>query len=198
MSHAVRLSPSGPVLTNDSGGPFQPGTGARLRLVEASTVMGGSQAVPAEPDVISPDGFGDPDALVLTLLSPKEALNYRANLVLDVINTSTNATGEIVLYLDVSVDGGATYTNRAKNVHLVGADVVPAEARQVQLNLSMTSGASLGVDDSVPSPSIKLRARANAPLGTHLFVSSLGTSDGGGSAVANLDGTIHMELEECF
>lgn len=197
MTHAVRLSPSGPVLANDDGGPFQPGAGARLRLAESTIVMGGSQAVPAEPDVISPDGFGDPDALVLTLASPKEALNYRASLVLDVINTSTNANGEVVLYLDVSTDGGSTYVNRAKNVHVVGADVAQHFARQVQLNLSMLSGADLGVDDSTPTATIKLRARANAPVGTLLFVSSLPTS-GGGSPVSGLDGTIHMQLEECF
>src|SRR6187549_359038 len=64
---AIRLSPSGPVIGNTEGGPLSFGPGARLRLSEANSVMGGSLALPTVPDVISPDGFGDIDAIVLTL-----------------------------------------------------------------------------------------------------------------------------------
>jgi hypothetical protein len=73
--------------------------------------MGGSQSIPSTRDVISPDGFGNPAALVLTLDAPKQALHYRANLSLDVINSATSPGGEVVLYLDVSVDGGTTFTS---------------------------------------------------------------------------------------
>lgn len=196
MSLPIRYSPSGAVIaTMDSG--------ARLRLVEANSTMGGSLAVPAVADVISPDGFGDVDALVLTLQTPKESCKYRAELSLDVYNTATNVEAEIVLYLDTSVDGGTVWTNRCKTSHLIDAlneaGATTKEARSVQANLVLISGESLGVDDSVPTASIKLRARASLPLGTgaSVLVSSLASS-GGGTPVTGLEGTIHMSFEECL
>ena len=190
----VRLSPSGPVI--GKGG--SPGPGARLRLTEATSVMGGSQAVPTVPDTISPDGFGAPTPLVVTLDAPKEALHYRANLALDVINSATSPGGEVVLYLDVSVDGGTSYTNRAKNAHVINAGLGNVEGRQMQVWLPLTLGSALGVSDASPPPSIKLRARANQVLGSSdVGVRSLATSDGG-SPVSGLNGTIHLELEECL
>ena len=190
----IRLSPSGPII----GKAGSPGPGARVRLTEASSVMGGSQAIPTDPDVISPDGFGAPAALVLTLDAPKEALHYRANLTLDVTNDSTSPGGEVVLYLDVSIDGGTTYTNRAKNAHHINATTTAREARQMQVWLPLTLGSALGVSDAAPPSSIKLRARANQVVGAiPTLVNSLATSDGA-APVAGLNGTIHMELEECL
>jgi hypothetical protein len=189
----IRLSPSGPII-----GKATPGPGARIRLTEATSVMGGSQAIPTVPDVISPDGFGNPTAVVLTLDAPKPDLHYRANLALDVINTSTNEGGEIVLYLDVSLDGGTSFTNRAKNVHIINATVEDVEARQMQVWFPLTLGSDLGISESTPPASIKLRARANRVVGTSaLMVSSLGTSNGD-VPVSDLNGSIHMELEECL
>jgi len=190
----IRLSPSGPII----GKATSPGPGARLRLTEATSTMGGSQAIPTVPDVISPGGFGSPSALVLTLDAPKEIHQYRANLALDVTNSATGTGGEVVLYLDVSIDGGTTYTNRAKNAHVVNAGLGSVEGRQMQVWLPLTLGSALGVSDATPTPSIKLRARANQVVGTtDLAVSSLATSDGG-TPVDGLNGTIHMELEECL
>jgi hypothetical protein len=159
--------------------------------------MGGSQSIPSTPDVISPDGFGNPAALVLTLDAPKQALHYRANLSLDVINSATSPGGEVVLYLDVSVDGGTTFTNRAKNVHAINSTTTAEEARPMQVWLPLTLGSDLGISDATPPASIKLRARANRAVGSGLLVSSLDTS-GSDSPVAGLNGTIHMELEECL
>lgn len=204
MNLPVRYSPSGAVILNSGGAPLSFGSGARLRLTEALSVMGGSLSVPEVADVISPDGFGDPDALVLTLDAPKQHLQYRAKLSLDVVNTSTNVGAEVVLYLDTSIDGGTTYTNRAKVVHVIDAQNetggTNAEGRNMDVYLPLILGTSLGVDDSEPTATIKLRARANLPVGdtTKVLVSSLATSGGGGDAVSGLTGTIHMELEECF
>jgi hypothetical protein len=189
----IRLSPSGPVI----GKASSPGPGARLRLTEATSVMGGSQAIPSVPDVISPDGFGVPNPLVLTLDAPKQALHYRANLSLDVNDSSTSPGGEVVLYLDVSLDGGTTYTNRAKNAHTINSTTTGVEGRPMQVWLPLTLGTDLGINDATPPASIKLRARANKTLGSGLTVSSLATSNGG-SPVSGLNGTIHMELEECL
>jgi hypothetical protein len=198
---AIRLAPSGPVIGNTDGGPLSFGPGARLRLTEANSVMGGSLALPTIPDVISPDGFGDPDAIVLTLLAPKAELKYRANLALDIQNISTNAGGECVLYLDMSIDGGATYVNVARNSHLVAAGVLgsaqPVSAsRQCELWCPQLTGASLGVISNTTA-SVKLRARAlAASANPNLLVNSPASS--GGIEVQGLSGTIHMELEECF
>lgn len=190
----VRLSPSGPVV----GKGNSPGFGARLRLVDTSSPMSGSQVIPTVPDAISPDGFGTQNPLVLTLDSPKENLHYRASLSLDVVNTSTNVGGEVVLYLDLSIDGGATYTTRAQNAHVINASLTGAEARQMQVWLPLIFGGSLGISDASPPPNIKLRARASQVEGTNaLSVNSLATSDGA-MPVTALNGTIHMELEECL
>jgi hypothetical protein len=200
MTLPVRYSPSGSPITNAGGAPLLFGPGARLRLTEAQSIMGGSLAIPAVADVISPDGFGDPDALVLTLSAPREQYQYRAKLSLDITNSSTNVGGEVVLYLDTSVDGGTTYTNRVKCVHLIDSiGTADLEARSADVYLPLILGTSLGVDDTAPTASIKLRARASMPVGSTglVQVSSLATSDGG-TPVTGLNGTIHMELEECL
>lgn len=189
----IRLSPSGPII----GKVTSTGAGARLRLTEATTPMAGSQAIPSDPDVISPDGFGVANPLVLTLDAPKEKLSYRANLSLDVINTSTNEGGEIVLYLDISLDGGANYTNRAKNLHIINSAPTDAEARQMQVWLPLTLGSALGISDAAPPGSIMLRARANRVVASGALVNSQSASQGS-SPITDLNGTIHMQLEECL
>lgn len=198
MNLPIRYSPSGAVIANADGGPLTPGSGMRLRLTEAMTVMGGSLAVPAAAAVVGPDGFAVATATVLTLDLPKEGLKYRAKLSLDLINTTTNVDAQVVLYLDVSLDGGATYTNRARSAHVVTPGNAGSGARNADVYIPMTLGADLGIDDSVPTPSIKLRARANLPLGTagDVLASSLAAS--GGTSVTSCNGTIHLELEECF
>jgi len=196
----VRLAPSGPPILNEAGGALEFGRGARLRLAEAVTPMTGDDSIPAEADLICPDGFGNADALTVTLTSPKASLNYRANLALDLANTSDTDEGEVVLFLEVSIDGGATYTTRAKNAHLIspGGEAITV-ARQAQVWMPLVSGAALGINDAAPPASIKVRARAGLVVGVEgtVFVNSLATS-GGGAPVAGLNGTIHLELEECF
>jgi hypothetical protein len=201
----IRLSPSGPVIGNTGGAPLGFGPGAILRLTEAQSVMSGTLIIPTIPGLICPDGFGQTDAIVLTLDAPKEALEYRANLKLDVLNTSTNTEGQVTLFLDVSVDGGATYTVVAKNTHKIAA-VHPSltevsEAREMSVNLPLATGLTLGVTDALPTPtpSIKLRARAQSmTIAVQPTVDSLGTITGDAGTVAGLNGTVHMELMECF
>lgn len=189
----IRYSPSGKVIA-------EIGTGMQLRLEETNSTMSGSLAVPAVADVISSGGFGvSGSAIVLTLANPKEDNLYRAELSLDVQNTATNVEGQVVLYLDTSVDGGTTWTNRAKTAHLIDAETSSGESRQMQINLCLISGESLGVDDSVPTANLKIRARASLAQGSAaLVLVNSPASSGGGSPVTNLDGTIHMEFTECL
>lgn len=199
MTLPIRYAPSGAVISNTDGGGLKPGSGMRLRLVEAMTVMGGSLAVPVAAEVIGADGFGVATATVLTVDLPKQGLKYRAKLSLDLINTTTNVPAQVVLYLDTSLDGGTTWTNRARSMHVCPTSSTTLQgARNGDIYLPMTLGEDLGIDDAVPTPSLKLRARANLPLGTagDVLVSSAAAS--GGTSVTSLNGTIHMELEECF
>lgn len=198
MNPAIRLAPSGPPILNASGGPFAPGPGARLRLTETNFTMGGTTSIPTVADVIGPLGFGTA-AAVLSLDTPQAGLEYRAKILLDVINTSTNTDGEVVLYLDVSIDGGTTFINEVANVHhIAAAQANVADARQMELCWLMTKGLDFGVVTGT-TPTIKLRARANIPVGVlgQVKVDSLASSNGS-IRVTGLAGTIHMELEECY
>jgi hypothetical protein len=78
------------------------------------------------------------------------------------------------------------------------ADGQSGQDRQMQFWLPLILGSALGISDATPPANIKLRARANQVLGSSgVAVSSLATSDGG-APVDGLNGTIHMELEECL
>jgi hypothetical protein len=209
----IRLSPSGPVITNAGGAPLTFGEGSRVRLVELVSPMSGTKAVPECPHVICPDGFSEDDALTLTLTAPNSQYKYRANLSLDLVSRATAAGGVVVLYLDTSVDGGSTFTTRAKNSHQIGTGIDSihpanaAEGRQAQVWLPLTAGQALGVDSSgaTPTTTIKMRARAQLISGTvgivEVFSNASEAGDGFGDCsekVTELNGTIHMELEECL
>lgn len=200
MTLPVRYSPSGAVISNSGGGPFAPGAGARLRLVEANSTMGGSLAVPVTPTIISPAGFLDTSAIVLTLGLPDPGLKYRANLSLDVQNPTTIVEAQVVLYLDTSIDGGTTWVNQVKMMHVVVGTSSVKNARNCAVYMPLTPGSDLGIVGApTPTSTLKLRARAGMPLGTlgDLLVNAPATSSGG-SPITGLAGTIHMELEEAF
>lgn len=188
---AIRLAPSGKPLSNANGGAFAPGSGSRIRLVEANSPMAGTVAIPTDDTgIISPAGFGvSGAAVVLTLGSPSSGLKYRATLALDVSNTSTNTEGSVELFIDASIDDGATFVNIYNNTHAIAA-VHPsltgiAEVRGAQLWAPLTSGQALNIVSGT-TPSLKIRARVKS-LGGITAVSSTGGT-----------GTIHMELEECY
>lgn len=197
MTIPIRLAPSGPVVATF-------GKGAQLRMEDTTSVMTGSLAVPLVADLICPDGFGQTDAIVLTLATPAAGNLYGAQIEMDVSNASTNAACEVVLYLDVSVDGGANYVNVCKNNHHLGVVAnnggsppvaIGVFGRPVTLHLKQTLGSALGVVDGT-TPSLKLRARASAPdnTGAQCQVDSAAAS--GGTSVTGLNGTIYMALRE--
>jgi hypothetical protein len=68
----------------------------------------------------------------------------------------------------------------------------------MQVWLPLTLGSSLGISDAIPPPSIKLRARVNQTIGSSAVEVNSHSVSGGDSPVSELNGTIHMELEECL
>lgn len=194
MKADIRLAPSGPVVASF-------GQGALLRSVDTTSLMTGSTAIPTVAAPICPDGFANTDAIVLTLDNPRADLLYGAEIELDVVNTSTTTAAEVVLYLDISIDGGATYTNYQKNVHHMTSNGIStlsapigSNGRSVSCHIKQLPGAAFGV---AGAPSIKLRARASAPLatGSALTVDSVAASNGS-EPITGCNGTIYMALRE--
>lgn len=195
MSRAIRLSPSGPNLTNDDGGPFAPGPGARIRLVQGHCTVSAVTQIPTTPAtgvVIGPT-FGDP-ALNRTLPAPLPGLQYRASISCDLANQATS-DGTVTLFLDTSVDGVA-WTEAASNKHnVMGGSMSDGRngSRRAKLDLLLTQGADLGVTSSPPTAALYVRARI---IGTNDLTSfCLLVSDVTDAAGV---GTIVLELEETF
>jgi hypothetical protein len=193
----IRLSPSGPVVENSGGGPFEPGTGAMLRLAEGTTTIGGSLALSTDPLTIGTQ-LGGGTVLVETLLLPNAELNYRATLLLDVVNTNTNTVAEVQLFLDTSVDG-TNWVEQVANVHVLGAgsgiDGGLASARQVRLDMTLRAGSALSGGMAADSPSLRVRGRiAVAAGGSSAVVNSDATS----GSLEDLTGTALLQLSEHF
>jgi hypothetical protein len=202
VDKAIRLSPSGPDIVNSGGTPFAPGPGARMRMQDLSSVIGdGSVVIPTAKTTIKAAGFtgSDADALQLSMDLPKVGARYGMQLTFDVVNTSTNIDSTVDLYLEVSVDGGTTWTERASNQHhpSAAADLTTdvLSGRQVSLFVPLGLGSALGV--VAGSPSIKVRAAAAQPTylggaGAELYSPLTDVSS------ATSKGTFYMRLEECF
>lgn len=209
----LRLSPSGPVITNEAGAPLTLGPGARIRLTEVVSVMVGDTKIPECPETISGNGFGKPEAeaIVIQLEDPNPKYRYRANISLDLVSKATTGGGVVILYLDASIDAGKTFRNVVKNSHHIGSgydSTQPeegAEGRQAQLWMPMVTGQGLGIPYGETAPSIQIRGRAQLISGPEGIVrvnsNQTETGDGWGDCkdpVSGLIGTIHYELEECF
>ncbi len=189
-AQAIRLSPSGPVITGPGGGPFAPGGGARVRLVQGNCT-GGQQQIPIAPVAIGP--VLGTSALVISLENPNPDYQYRAKVECDVSNPST-VQSTVTLIIDTSEDG-ALWVQAASNIHFVnGGGAASNGARKISCDLILTPGASIGVTASPQSPRLYVRGRIS------------GVSAGGtpllmllNSAVSGLGdeaGTILLELEE--
>ena len=163
---ALRLSPSGPVVTNAAGGSYLPVPGSSLRLVEGTTTVGGSNVIPTAANYAASVTLGlalGGPALTETLTGPQRGLNYRATVLCDVPNPSTNGAGEVQLYLETSVDGGVTWLEQASNTHLVEPSTAGGTARQIRLDMTLRQGAVCAVPATPnASNSLQIRARIGA------------------------------------
>ncbi len=190
MNKPLRLSPSGPVVDNDAGGPFAPGPGCRVRLVQGQCTVSADTPIPTIAAAIGP--IVGVTALTPVLDAPNVALRYRASVRCDVSNPAT-VQGTVTLYLDTSTDA-SSWTNVATNEHIVSGGGLPHNgAREISLDLLLTAGAALGVTSSPASPNLYVRARISAPVtggaNLNLFLNSANTG-------SNSAGTILIELEE--
>lgn len=189
MTQAIRLSPSGPVITGAGGAPLVPGSGMQLRLVQAQATVSASTLIPTVPVAIGP--VLGVSTIALTLPLPNPGANYKATVLCDLFNVTT-VTGVVQMYLDTSDDGGSTWVQAASNSHNVaGGGNARNGARQARLDLIMTAGAALGVTSAPQTPSLKVRARIGANLAATVGLSS-DVTDGGDNGV----GTILLELAE--
>jgi hypothetical protein len=182
-NNAVRLSPSGPVIANAAGGPFTPGSGAQLRLVEAAS--SGTQSLVVAPGAGLVQGDGS-SPLIVALLAPDPKKQYRATVICDVENDATNITAVVQLYIDLSPDG-VTWTQVAADGHLVGF----SSMRQVRCDLLLTPGVNLGAALGVNQ--VVMRGRISKSGAATPFTSAGGTVVGtynGGPAL--------IQLAECF
>jgi hypothetical protein len=198
MSTAIRLSPSGPVITNPAGAPLAPGTGARLRLAEASTTIGTTNVIPTAANLaaapyIGPGGLGvaGGPALIASLPNPSQSANYRMTALLDVRNPSTNVNGVVQLYLATSWDNGVTWHEQASNQHQVAGEPTAGNERQMRIDQTLISGAALGMTPGAPS--LQVRAHIGATVGGNVLQLPSGDTGDGASRGAFL-----LQLEEMF
>jgi hypothetical protein len=186
MTTPIRVPPSGYFIQNTGGAELVFGSGARLRLTEAPSLIGDTNQIPGDPVVL---GFAlGSGAFAVGLTKPNPAYRYRISVKLDVIN-SNEGVGVCELYLETLSSDGITWTERASNSHTIAANT----ARSIDLVLPLTLGADLGI----VADQVVLVARAKigaSSLPDTMIASSTATPGGDTKGV----GTLLLTLEECF
>jgi hypothetical protein len=157
MLGVIRLSPSGPPITNEGGGQAEPGPGFQLRLSEAA----GSTAMAALTDAYQNvlNIAGDPYEVELT--APDPAKRYKVNFHCDV-DQVTSADSAVQFRLMAAYDGSTFDKQLGENTHQLLAD----SERRAGIDVAMILGSSLGFPLLAPlpaaAPSIKVRVQAKA------------------------------------
>jgi hypothetical protein len=193
----LRLSPSGPDVANSGGGEFDPGTGARLRLAEAVSTVGSTTNVITTVDqVIGVQLAAAPvpgdSPMSTNLLLPSPAKNYRATLCCDAMSSLTNANITLTIGIQTSPDG-TTWTTKVQNEHWLGfaaGNTGADNARHCRLDLTLRSGAALGVVALDAQLAVRGIIKASAAGATVSHPTGSGTENGVGSA--------YIVLEELF
>ncbi len=197
----LRLSPSGPVVENAEGGPLEFGTGAVLRLAEATTTVGGSLALTNVGQTIG-TVLGGGTVMIASLLAPRADYRYRATVLVDVKSLAEVANAQCVLYLDTSADG-LNWVERVVNAHEVGrsvdaTEIISSNARQVRLDLPMALGSALGVTGSSSSLRVRARIRKTDNVAADSLLISSEVASAGTTPVTGLIGTGYLSLSEHF
>lgn len=176
----IRLSPSGPAITNEEGGMAEPGPGFQLRLSEAA----GSTAMAALTTAYAAVTDIDGDPFEVELLSPTADHRYKANFHCDV-DQITGAEVTVSLRLIAAYDGVTFDKVLAENTHTLPSNV----ERTVAIDVPITLGGELGATTPAPipaaTPSIKIRAFAKTSVNATAQIQNGGQS-----------GTIWLSLAE--
>jgi hypothetical protein len=201
MTTPIRLAPSGPDVVNDGGGPFAPGAGAALRVLQFSSVIGdGSVALTtlSADGALGLAGFSTgAGALALSFSNPDPNLFYRAEFQCDLENTDTSQINDATFIIETSVDEGVTWSKRISNVHSIGPSGAPSLAPatgHATLHMARTPGSNLGVVDATLS--LRMRVRLCCALAPRIQILSAATpapNDDVPSA-----GTAFWKFEEVF
>lgn len=177
----LRLSPSGPPVTNAEGGDAIPGPGMQLRLAEAagSTTMAAFTA--SYQNIVDADG----DPFEVELSAPVANLRYRFNFHCDVDEPTGNADA-VQFRVVASYDDGATFTNVwAENSHALLANL----ERHCAIDVPITLGSALGATTPTPipanTPNVKVRVQGKATTNGRAQIPNGGQS-----------GTIWLSLAE--
>lgn len=181
----IRLSPSGPIVDNDAGAPFAPGPGARLRLTEATSTSVSTNVIPTVPAELN-STIGVP-GFELLFANANADLQYRATVLCDVTNPTTNQSHSIELYLDSGPTNVGPWTEVAKNQHTLAA----ATSRQIRLDMPIKSGHANGMANG--QTTLWIRARIGASSGGAVSLVSGGNAV---SAGATNQGAILLQAEE--
>lgn len=179
MNIPLRVPPSGPVIATL-------GTGALLRLVEATTTSINANTIPTVPAVIG-NPIGSATFPPLSMQHPDPAKNYRATVVCDVYNPTTNVLAQVELYIDTSRDAGATWQEQASNSHQVGF----GGSRQIRLDLPMRPGSTFPVQAGDAAVQVRCRIGASANGGVVLLQGP--TTPGGDTAGV---GAVDFQFQE--
>jgi hypothetical protein len=186
----IRVSPSGPFEEFEiPDAPRVP----RDDLVTLALPSGFIVSGPPEPEQPIQDG-PDFDA---ELLEPEPNLMYSGSVDFDYVyyGGDDNETVTLGLYLQVSVDGGATWNtvaNSSRPIYSSGVD--SQQSGHCQMTLPPTLGSVLGVTDETAS--IRLRPAVNRSAFTGSATLTVISPQGSTPPIPNGPGTLALRLHE--
>lgn len=146
----IRLSPSGPPITNDEGGTAVVGSGFTLRLNEGTTTVDTSFGAwtPATDIEVK---YNPSNALLPflrpALADPSAARRYRITGALDLLNVGVG-TATITSRLDVSYDLGVTWGELVRQESLINT----ATVKHLRIDMPLNLGSVLATPVPVPAP----------------------------------------------
>lgn len=161
-----------------------------LRLAEGYTLIGGSLQITTTPQTLG-SVLGGGTVLVETLPEPSPDLRYRASLSIDVGNSHTSTPGDVVLFIDSSIDG-VNWVEQVNNAHAVGPNDGSMHCR---LDMTMRLGSALTGGMPAAAPSLRVRGRiALVAAVTGVEVDSRGQT----GSYDDFVGTCLLQLSEHF
>lgn len=168
----IRLSPSGAPLTNDDGGPADPGEGFILRRFSRARQIEAKNVPTVGSTLLT---YADTSEVVLALATPATNKRYALNCRFQAENNS-DTSGILTIAPEVSYDNQVVWTPLSSHEHEMkafGTTPVVNSARLVSADIEDTLGSALAVPVPAAAPEIAIRFRLSADAGV------INTLDGG-------------------